>query len=204
LDPEAADRLLEAGASSEAVAWTGVLRNDDGTIQRNTAPPPALRRQLAEYLLSADTRLAPTDELRRVGVITGALLCARTQTMRAVGGFDARYPLYMEDVELSVRLGELGPLVQFPIEVGVHTGGVSASRSERPGDLDVLLHASRVAWLRERSAVGATVLRAAVMAGSALRRIVRRGPRLDLRLLWRATARGFDLRRLLPGAQVRT
>jgi hypothetical protein len=110
----------------------------------------------------------------------------------------------MEDVELAVRLGDLGPLVQFPIEAGVHTGGVSASRSERPGDLDVLLHASRVAWLRERSAVGATVLRAAVMAGSALRRIVRRGPRLDLRLLWRATARGFDLRRLLPGAQVRT
>src|SRR5947209_1092600 len=59
IDVQAMAQLLRDGWTSDAVAWTGMLRNPDGTAQRNTAPAPSLRLQAAEYLLAIDTRLRP-------------------------------------------------------------------------------------------------------------------------------------------------
>ncbi|MGH9279533.1 MAG: glycosyltransferase family 2 protein [Acidimicrobiales bacterium] len=53
-------RLIDEGASSEAVAWTGQLRNADGSLQSNTARRPSFWRQAVEDLTGADTRLDRT------------------------------------------------------------------------------------------------------------------------------------------------
>lgn len=55
------------------------------------------------------------------------MLC-RTDALRAVGGFDERYFLHFEDLDLSVRLHAQGRVVSDPGVTIVHHGGNSAKR----------------------------------------------------------------------------
>jgi len=48
------------------------------------------------------------DTVREVGVITGCFLLARRDAWEQIGGFDERYFMYMEDVDLGDRLGRAG------------------------------------------------------------------------------------------------
>jgi N-acetylglucosaminyl-diphospho-decaprenol L-rhamnosyltransferase len=197
IDPRATRSLLQQGMADGAVAWTGVLHNADGSVQLNTAPPPSLGRQALEYLLGIDTRLAEARHVREVGVISGALLCVRADAFRAIGGFDETFPLYVEDVDLCVRLARLGRLVQFPVPAAIHVGGVSAKTAPRA--TAALLHASRVRFYRRRSRWAGLIARATVLAGCAARRLLRPGDRsLDMDLLLQATRSSFPLESLLP------
>jgi N-acetylglucosaminyl-diphospho-decaprenol L-rhamnosyltransferase len=198
INVEGLRRLIEAGRRDGNSAWTGVLRNVDGTVQRNTAPCPSLSRTACEYLLGVDTRLRPSRSVRAVSVITGAAVFVCSECLRDVGGFDPAFPLYVEDVDLALRLRSAGSLTQFPIEIGVHVGGESSKHSRRA--TTTLLHASRVLFFRRQSARRGAVARGIVVAGAALGWLVRPRSRehTDLRQLWRATAPGFDLHTLLP------
>lgn len=190
-------RLYEAGFAEEPPAWTGTVINLDGTIQKNAAPLPSLRRLTMEYIGGIDTRLEPCHGRREAGVLTGALLFVRRNSFEAVDGFDTGFPLYMEDVDLAVRLGHLGRLVQYPLAVGTHVGGFSASQEERCTWL--LLHAARVAFFRRRGRWAGAWARLVVVLGLFLRAGVgRRWGRRALRDLVKVTAVGFDLRGLLP------
>lgn len=192
--------LLRDGWASNAVAWTGVLRNADGSTQRNTAPVPSLRLQAAEYLLAIDTRLPPVSRARSVGTISGALLCVRAAEFRAVHGFDESYPLYVEDVDLCIRLAERGRLMQLPLPVGMHAGGVSASSA--PRETAALLHGARVRFYRQRGSLQGALARATVLTGCALRQVRRRDrTSTDLKMVFRASRSGFALDSLLPPRQ---
>ncbi|MEA3075339.1 MAG: N-acetylglucosaminyl-diphospho-decaprenol L-rhamnosyltransferase [Actinomycetota bacterium] len=202
VDAAAFAGLVRAGVAGGAVAWSGVLRNPDGSVQANAAPAPSLRRMAAEYLLGADTRLAPATAEREVAVLTGAVLLVDRTAFLAAGGFASDFPLYMEDVDLSCRLSALGRVVQYPIEVGVHTGGASARHA--PRETWVLLHASRVAYFAKRGRGSGAVARLVVLAGATIRALIRdRWSRPWLGGLVRATAPGFPLAELLPPRQER-
>lgn len=189
--------LVRAGSSGGAVAWSGILHNGDGSVQRNAAPPPSLRRLAAEYLLGLDTRLPMSDRERDVGVLTGAVLLVDRGTFQSVGGFAPDFPLYMEDVDLSRRLASRGRLVQYPIEVGVHTGGRSTLHA--PRETWVLLHASRVLFFARRGRTSGVAARAVVLTGALLRAVLTDRQSLKwLPQLVRATAPGFRLVTLLP------
>lgn len=74
--------------------------------------------------LDADPTLA-----REVGFLSGCALALRRSAFDAVGGFDACYRLYVEDLDLAVRLRAAGwRLVYEPAAEVTHRVGASTSR----------------------------------------------------------------------------
>jgi len=198
IDPTTFAALVRAGCSDGAIAWTGVLHNDDGSVQRNTAPPFTLGRLAAEYLLGVDTSFAITTTRRIVTTISGAVLLIRTAALRQVAGFDPQYPLYVEDVDLTERLSTIGPVVQYPMVVAVHLGGRSSAHA--PTTTTTLLHASRIRWFQQQGRGRGFMARSIVVTGCAVRWIVRPTARRSLNPLaiWTAGAASYQLAALLP------
>jgi GT2 family glycosyltransferase len=77
-----------------------------GTIVRRTPLRmvfPPLRWQRRHYLLDA-----PTDEPLQVDTMLGAFLLMRRTMLEQIGGWDAGYKLYVEDIDLSYRAMRAG------------------------------------------------------------------------------------------------
>jgi N-acetylglucosaminyl-diphospho-decaprenol L-rhamnosyltransferase len=77
-----------------------------GTIVRRTPLRslfPPLRWQKHHYLLDA-----PTDEPLQVDTMLGAFLLMRRTMLEQIGGWDAGYKLYVEDIDLSYRAMKAG------------------------------------------------------------------------------------------------
>ena len=75
-------------------------------------------------------RLEPSE--RPVGWLSGSCLLVRRSAFNQIGGFDERYFMYMEDVDLGDRLGKAGWLsVYVPSAEVLHHKGHSTGR--RPG-----------------------------------------------------------------------
>ena len=66
-----------------------------------------------------------------VDLLSGACLLTRGASFRAVGGFDARFFLYFEDFDLSLRLARHGRLLYLPSMVVKHAGGGAAAKGWR-------------------------------------------------------------------------
>ncbi|ABB23059.1 glycosyltransferase family 2 protein [Pelodictyon luteolum] len=74
------------------------------------------------------------------GYATGCCFAMRTRDFRAVGGFDEGFGMYAEDVDLSLRVRQLGLSIEYePSSVVLHR--VSASYRGRP---------LRKLWLRSK------------------------------------------------------
>lgn len=100
---------------------------------------------------------APSD----VSYATGTAVAYRTEALRGVGGFDARYFLYYEDVDVSWRLQLAGWRVAYePAAVVVHQHSATAGAGSR-------LHTFYTE--RNRLAVLATCATAPVLARELLR-----------------------------------
>lgn len=203
-DPGGFAQMVRSGHEDLAVAWTGVVRNADGSVQRNTAPAFTLWRLALEYLFGIDTSLPAVTAKRPVRTISGAVLMAIASDLRAVGGFDAAYPLYMEDVDLTDRLARRGVVVQYPVEVGVHIGGTSSVHAPRA--TTTLLHASRIRWFARQGRMRGVLARAIVVGGCSLRWLIRPRlrPGLSPAAIWRAGATAFPLAELLPERSARS
>ena len=77
---------------------------------------------------------------------SGACLLARRELLERIGGFDERFFLYREDVDLCRRLRNLGEAVVYtPTVVCIHAGGASAPRWR----LLQLLTSSRITYARK-------------------------------------------------------
>lgn len=77
-----------------------------GTIVRRTPLRklfPPLRWQKHHYLLDA-----PTDGPMRVDTMLGAFLLMRRTMLEQIGGWDAGYRLYVDDIDLSYRAMKAG------------------------------------------------------------------------------------------------
>jgi N-acetylglucosaminyl-diphospho-decaprenol L-rhamnosyltransferase len=96
------------------------MLNPDGTLQasRRSFPTiggslvrrtplralfPPLRWQRRHYLLDA-----PTDEPLQVDTMLGAFLLMRRTMLEQIGGWDAGYKLYVEDIDLNYRAMKAG------------------------------------------------------------------------------------------------
>jgi GT2 family glycosyltransferase len=69
--------------------------------------PAWLKRHFDERLAHYEYRDLPSDRVSDVILVSGAFMLCRTATLRVVGGFDERYFLHFEDLDLSLRLARL-------------------------------------------------------------------------------------------------
>jgi hypothetical protein len=165
LEPGALGVLLGAlDADPMLAAVFARLLNADGTLQpsvHDALPTPwsyagdvvfasSLRYALyrAPRLKRALLRTTLARHRRAHDVAWGGAACmlVRRKAFDAVDGFDERFFMYMEDVDLCARLGAAGFRLRFvPEAVAVHHWGVSAARSTS----SMLYHAyaSRIAYV---------------------------------------------------------
>ena len=146
------DAWPQEGAVERLVAFTesepraGVvgprLVNPDGTLQPSVRGFPTLWHLATEYLFLR--WLAPRSRLlnafygagfdhrsqRDAEFLVGAVLLVRRETLDEVGGFDERFFMFNEEVDLCYRVRAAGWSVVFwPGAEFVHVGGASTAPS---------------------------------------------------------------------------
>ncbi|MBV8666489.1 MAG: glycosyltransferase family 2 protein [Burkholderiaceae bacterium] len=89
---------------------------------------PALYRfsgRLANY----EMHHSGYDKIMDVPALSGCFMLIRSGTLREVGNFDERFFMYLEDVDLSRRIGRLARTVYFPHVSVVHDYGKGSYKS---------------------------------------------------------------------------
>jgi N-acetylglucosaminyl-diphospho-decaprenol L-rhamnosyltransferase len=134
------------------------LTNPDGSVYPSARTFPSLTDAAGHGLFgmvwpdnpfSRRYRLLDWDhgQRRAVDWVSGACFLIRRESWSALGGFDPRYFMYMEDVDLCWRAGRQGWRVLYePSGVVVHAQGVSADT--RPYRMILAHHRSmlKFAW----------------------------------------------------------
>jgi N-acetylglucosaminyl-diphospho-decaprenol L-rhamnosyltransferase len=142
--PGSIDALLDAAARWPRAGALGPLIHDpDGSVYPSARQLPSLLRGGMHAVVGPfwksnpwsaayrQERLEPTE--RPVGWLSGSCLLVRRAAFEQIGGFDERYFMYMEDVDLGDRLAKAGWLnVYVPsAEVLHHKGHATARASAR-------------------------------------------------------------------------
>ncbi|WP_142281800.1 glycosyltransferase family 2 protein [Mycobacterium kyorinense] len=185
--PGSIDALLDAAARWPRAATLGpLIRDPDGSVYPSARHLPSLVRGGMHAVLGQlwkgnpwstayrQERLEPSE--RPVGWLSGSCLLVRRAAFDQVGGFDERYFMYMEDVDLGDRLGRAGWLnVYVPSAEVLHHKGHATGR-ESASNL-IAHHNSTYLFLADRhSGWWRAPLRWAFRAGLAIRaRLMVRG-----------------------------
>lgn len=207
--PGALERLIGFLAAHPEAGVAGCrLVNRDGSVQKSWFDRfPSLGSELGWGLMlhrlgrgarevPARGRDADAAGDRPVAYVVGACMVFRREVLQALGGFDPRYFMYGEDVDLCYRLHRMGLEVYYlgSIEI-LHHHGVSSGKQSRPYFAAVmqkesryrflLIHRGRryalsyrLIWIGSglfRTALGALVWAAATLILQGRRRAVERG-----------------------------
>ena len=93
---------------------------------------PLLSRCFSQRLASYELRdLSDEGDLQDVPLLSGCCMAARSDALRAVGGFNERFFMYFEDYDLCMRLGRIGRVVRDPNVRIIHHGGGAARKGFR-------------------------------------------------------------------------
>lgn len=139
--PGSIDALLEAAERwPQAGAVGPLIRDPDGAIYPSARHLPSLVRGGMHAVVGfvwknnpwtrsyRQEHIEPSE--RPVGWLSGSCLLMRRKAFDAIGGFDERYFMYMEDVDLGDRLGRAGWLnVYVPRSEILHDKGHSTGRN---------------------------------------------------------------------------
>ena len=187
--PGSIDALLDAAARWPRAATLGPLIHDpDGSVYPSARHLPSLIRGGMHAVVGPlwknnpwstayrQERLEPSE--RPVGWLSGSCLLVRRAAFEQIGGFDERYFMYMEDVDLGDRLGKAGWLnVYVPSAEVLHHKGHATGRESA---LNLAAHhKSTYLYLADRHAGWRQApLRWAFRGGLAVRsRLMERGAR---------------------------
>ena len=144
------DLLRAAHADPKAGIVGPMLRNVDGTVYASGRRFPGLLDGLGHAFVSlvrSDNaftrryRMSDWDRAtpRVVDWVSGACMLMPRAAFDAVGGFDERFPLYAEELDIATRLRDAGWHVLFTPDVEViHAVGVSTGGDRRPHRLVVM------------------------------------------------------------------
>jgi len=119
LAPDTISLLLSEKDASPRVGSLGpALLNLDGTVYPSARAIPSIRMGIGHALLGALWKTNPwttkyrgdygSEEPRQAGWLSGACLMLNRLAFDQIGGFDTRYFMFVEDVDLGMRLGESG------------------------------------------------------------------------------------------------
>ena len=138
--PGSIDTMIEAARRWPRAGSLGpLIRDPDGTVYPSARQVPGLASGAAHAILGTvwpsnpwTVRYRQQDEQiseRPVGWLSGSCLLLRRAAFDSVQGFDSRYFMYMEDVDLGDRLGRAGWLnVYVPSAEVMHDKGHAAGR----------------------------------------------------------------------------
>ena len=70
--------------------------------------------------LRYELRFTSYDSEFESPTLSGCFMMLKSSLLKEVGGFDQRFFMYLEDVDLCRRIGELGKLVYYPKVCVVH------------------------------------------------------------------------------------
>jgi len=178
IEPAAIRELIDVLAREERTGLVApLIRKENGALDFSIRRFPRLISRYAQALFLqrifprrkwSDEVVRDPDEYRERTVVewvSGACLLVRRSLLERVGGWDERFFLYCEDIDLCKRIQEAGFDVVFePAATVVHTGGASASR---PALLPTLAqsrirfvqkHGTRATRLLERLGIGLCAL----------------------------------------------
>ncbi|MFZ7089077.1 glycosyltransferase family 2 protein [Curtobacterium sp. RRHDQ10] len=133
----AVDTMLATATASDDIGAVGpAIVEPDGSVYPSARRIPSLRNGLGHALFANVWASNPWTQAyhsdrdgsgtRDTGWLSGACLLVRLDAFRALGGFDERYFMYFEDVDLGYRLGRAGyrnvyePAAQV-MHVGAHS-----------------------------------------------------------------------------------
>ena len=158
--PGSIDALLSAAARWPRAAALGpLIRDPDGSVYPSARHLPSLFRGSMHAVVGPlwkrnpwtaayrQERFEPTE--RPVGWLSGSCLLVRRSAFSQIGGFDERYFMYMEDVDLGERLGKAGWLsVYVPSAEVLHHKGHSTGHD--PANHLAAHHKSTYLFLADR------------------------------------------------------
>jgi GT2 family glycosyltransferase len=110
----------------------------DGKAQNICRKLPSIIDLIGRRLIPVIFKHESIDvsSLCSVPFIHGACLFVKTEVINKIGGFDPRYFLYMEDLDLCRRIAEDYEVVYFPEVIAIHEHG----RGSRKNIFLLLLH----------------------------------------------------------------
>lgn len=158
--PRSIDLLLEAAARWPRAGSLGpLIRDPDGSIYPSARHLPSIVRGGMHAVVgpvwksnpwTAAYRQERTDPSERaVGWLSGSCLLLRGSAYADIGGFDERYFMYMEDVDLGDRLGKAGwQNVYVPSAEVLHAKGHATGRD--PARNLAAHHVSTYTFLADR------------------------------------------------------
>jgi GT2 family glycosyltransferase len=132
--PGSLDRLVAVASSHEEALVCPALENSNGTLQPTVETDLTAGRVVRGMLrLGRAIRPSappPSGEPVEVDWAHGAAMLTSTTLARELGGFDERFFLFFEDLDLCWRVRQAGGTVLVAPEVRVgHVGGASMKRS---------------------------------------------------------------------------
>ncbi|NMD58275.1 MULTISPECIES: glycosyltransferase [Tsukamurella] len=178
--PGSIDALIAAaGRHPEAGSLGPLIRDPDGTVYPSARNVPSIRSGIGHALLGTIWKSNPWTRAyqqsqaevaeRAAGWLSGSCLLVRPEAFAAIGGFDDRYFMYMEDVDFGDRLTRAGwSNVYVPTAEIVHAKGHAAGKV--PELMLPAHHASAYRFFADRHpGPAAAPLRAAMKVGLAVR-----------------------------------
>ena len=183
--------LLEEAESHQGAGSLGpAIRNDDGSLYPSARALPSLGVGIGHGLLGVVwpgnpwTRAYRGDyessSSREAGWLSGSFLLLRREAWEMVGGFDEKYFMFFEDVDLGWRLSQHGySNVYVPSATAIHEGGHSTKSNY--GLMLSAHHKSAVRFISKRYPGPLLApVRAMIGLGLTLREKILRGRALQL------------------------
>ncbi len=93
--------------------------------------PGRLKHLAQKRIASYELRNLDYDSPAYVPSLSGCFMFARRSVLDVVGGFDERFFLYMEDVDLCHRMGEVSRLLYWPGVTVAHVHQMGSYRSRK-------------------------------------------------------------------------
>jgi N-acetylglucosaminyl-diphospho-decaprenol L-rhamnosyltransferase len=161
--PGSLDELLAAGARTPRAGALGpLIRDSDGAVYPSARLLPSLGRGAGHAVFgtvwpdnpwTTAYRQSESDvEERDAEWLSGSCLLLRRAAFDSVGGFDSRYFMYFEDVDLGERLTRAGWRNRYvPTAQVVHTGGhATTANSDISARMLAEHHRSAYRYLADR------------------------------------------------------
>lgn len=129
-------------ANEEVALVTPKILNPDGTQQCLPKRRPTLKYMVLGRLSRYIKALEPIrdeytmknvniDKPTQIEFCTGCFMVMRTELFKKVGGFDERFFMYLEDVDLTERLSAYGKVMFYPDAFAVHNWEGGSSKNLR-------------------------------------------------------------------------